>query len=197
MDIVDDKEWTVVTKGYRPKVNETSKIVTMNNYSILTPADKPTIMDTTPPPIITPTTRSPNNSSNTMNKHQWRALIRQHRRAILQKLNESEELFLDTAITQAEDERTTMAKLTINYAKQAAINSAHARTDKPCMRIMQQGRNMVYSIGSAFKHAVKTINNTKHVRFSLQHKVGTIKNNNVVMVMYDSGADGHYISKQD
>jgi hypothetical protein len=132
-----------------------------------------------------------------MNKHQRQALIHQHRHAILQKLNESEELFLDTAITQAEDEGTTMAKLNINNAKQAAINSAHAWTDKPCMRIMQQGRNMVHSIGSAFKRAVKTINNTKHVRFSLQHKVHTIENNNVVMVTYDSGADGHYISEQD
>jgi hypothetical protein len=62
---------------------------------------------------------------------------------------------------------------------------------------MQQGRNMVHSIGSAFKRAVKTINNTKHVRFSLQHKAHTIKNNNVVMVTYDSGADGLYISEQD
>jgi hypothetical protein len=112
MDIVDDKEWTVVTKGYCPKVNETSKIVTTNNYSILTPANKLTIMDTTPPPTITPTTYSPNNSSKKMNKHQRRASIRQHRRAVLQKLNKSEELFLDTAITQAEDEQTTMANST-------------------------------------------------------------------------------------
>jgi hypothetical protein len=70
MDIVDDKEWTVVTKGYRPKVNETSKIVSTNNYNILTPANKPTIMDTTPPPTITLTTHSPTNSSKKMNKHQ-------------------------------------------------------------------------------------------------------------------------------
>jgi hypothetical protein len=196
-DIVDDKEWTVVTKGYRPKVNETSKIVTTNKNSILTPANEPTILDTTPPPTITPTTHSPNNISNKMNKHQRRALIRQHRCAVLQKIHESEELFLSTAITQAEDEQNTMAKLNINDAKQAAIDSAHARTDKPCVRTMQQGRNMVHSIGSAFKCAVKTINNTKHVCFSLQHKVCTIKNNNVVMVTYDSGADGHYISEQD
>jgi hypothetical protein len=117
MDIVDDKEWTVVTKGYRPKENETSKIVTTNNYSILTPADESTIMDTTPSPKITPTTHSPNNSSKKMNKHQRRALIRQHRCAVLQKLNKSEEPFLDTAITQAEDEQTTMAKLNINDAR--------------------------------------------------------------------------------
>jgi hypothetical protein len=52
-----------------------------------------------------------------MNKHQRRALRRQHRHAILQKLNKSEELFLDTAITKAEDEQTTMAKLNINDAK--------------------------------------------------------------------------------
>jgi hypothetical protein len=64
MDIVDDKEWTVVTKGYCPKVNETSKIVNTNNYSILTPANESTIIDTTPPPTITSTTNSPNNSSN-------------------------------------------------------------------------------------------------------------------------------------
>ncbi len=100
MDKVDDKEWTVVTKGYRPKLNESSKIVTTNNYSILTPADDPTIMDTTPPPTITPTTHSPKNSSKKMNKHQRRAFICQHRCAVLQKLNKSEKLFLDTYITQ-------------------------------------------------------------------------------------------------
>ncbi len=52
-----------------------------------------------------------------MNKHQRRALIRQHRQAVLQKLHKSEELFLDTAMTQAEDEQTTMEKLIINNAK--------------------------------------------------------------------------------
>jgi hypothetical protein len=83
MNIVDDKEWNVVTKGYHPKVNETNKIVTKNNYSLLTPANEPTIMNTTPPPTITPTTHSPNNNSNKMNKHQRRALIHQHRCAIL------------------------------------------------------------------------------------------------------------------
>ncbi len=93
-----------MTKGYHPQKNESSKIVTTNNYSILTPADEPIIMDTTPPPRITPTTHSPKNSSKKINKHQQQALIPQHRRAVLQKLNESEELFLETAITQAEDE---------------------------------------------------------------------------------------------
>ena len=37
----------------------------------------------------------------------------------------------------------------------------------------------------------------KHVQFSPQHNVRLIKDNSVVMITYDSGADGHYISEKD
>ena len=39
-----------------------------------------------------------------------RAARRQHLKLTLQRMKDSEELFFDNSITQAEDERTTMAK---------------------------------------------------------------------------------------
>ena len=55
-------------------------------------------------------------------RQQRRALIRQHRRETLRKLRESEELFFDTNITRAEDERTVMAKEDTSNARRVAID---------------------------------------------------------------------------
>ena len=52
-------------------------------------------------------------------------------------------------------------------------------------------------IKSAFNRTLKNTNKMKHVRFSPQHNVRLIKDSSVVMITYDSGADGHYISKKD
>jgi hypothetical protein len=62
---------------------------------------------------------------------------------------------------------------------------------------MQQGRNMIHSVGSAFNCTLKSINKAKHVRFKLTNNIRTIKDPNVVMITYDSGADGTYLSERD
>ncbi len=66
-----------------------------------------------------------------------------------------------------------------------AINAAHTKRGTPNIGLAQRGRDAAYSLGSAFKCMIKKINKNKHISFA------------TVMVTYDSGADGHYISEKD
>ena len=128
-----------------------------------------------------------------------RAARRQHFKLTLQRLKDSEELFFDNSITQAEDERTTMAKNNNKKARRIAIDAAHdAKQDKPRIGMVQQGRNTAYTFGSALKRQFKRITKSKHVSFAKQHTMRQIDENiTCVMVDYDSGADGNYISEED
>ena len=129
-----------------------------------------------------------------------RAARRQHLKLTLQRVKDSEELFFDNSITQAEDERTTMAKNDNNNAsaRRLAIDAAHAKQDKPQIGMVQQGRNTAYAFGSALKRQFKSITKNKHVSFAKQHMVRKFDDNiTCVMVDYDSAADGHYISEKD
>jgi hypothetical protein len=123
-----------------------------------------------------------------------------HVRNTLQCLQESEELFLNGSITEAEDERTTMAKEDKSNTKCAAIDAAH-KFNTTDIGLIQQGRNIMYNIGSAFKWKMKNITGMKHVHFSCNTRVYIILSCHeaaaTVSVIYDSGADGHYITKTD
>jgi len=68
-----------------------------------------------------------------------------------------------------------------------AINAAHTKRGTTSIGLAQRRRNAAYSLGSAFNHTMKKFNKNKHVSFTTHP----------VMVTYDSGADGHYISKKD
>ena len=61
----------------------------------------------------------------------------------------------------------------------------------------QYSFNITNKIKSAFNQTLKSINKTKQVQFKPQHTVRLIKDNIVVMITYDSRADGHYISEKD
>jgi hypothetical protein len=79
-----------------------------------------------------------------------------------------------------------------------AINAAHTKRGTLSIGIAQRGRNAAYSLGSAFNWTIKKINNNKHVSFATHNKVHQYTNNEQpIMVTYDSGANGHYISKKD
>jgi hypothetical protein len=84
-----------------------------------------------------------------------RAARRQHLKLTLRRSKDSEELFFYNSITQAEDERTTMAKNDNKNARQIAIDIAHAKQDKPRIGMVQQGRNTAYTFGSALKRQFK------------------------------------------
>ena len=80
-----------------------------------------------------------------------------------------------------------MAKADETDKKRMAINAAHTKRGTPSIGLAQRGRNAAYSLGSAFNRTIKKINKNKHVSFATHP----------VMVTYDSGADGHYISEKD
>ncbi len=124
---------------------------------------------------------------------------RKHCQQTVQQLQESNDLYLDNSITQAEDERTTMAKNDNKNEKRLAINAAHAKQNKPRIGIVQKSRNTAYALGSALKQTIKRITKDKHVSFAKQHTVQQYESKvgPCVMVEYDSGAEGDYIIEKD
>jgi hypothetical protein len=54
-------------------------------------------------------------------------------------LHKSDNLFLDSSITHAEEECIIIIKIDPNNAKPLAINSAHAQHDQPTIRLAQVG----------------------------------------------------------
>jgi hypothetical protein len=105
---------------------------------------------------------------------------------------------LDNSITQAKDERTALAKGDQTNLQHIVIDSAHVNSNKPAIGLTQRGRNTAYSLGTTISQTFKKISNNKHVRFTKHNKVHLFSNTETpIMVTYDSGADGHYISKKD
>jgi hypothetical protein len=123
----------------------------------------------------------------------------QHIKRTLQRLRESDDLFLDNSITQAEDERTAIAKNNTNNSKRVAIDSAHAQCNQPTIGLAQHGQNTAYHLGSAFNRTIKKLTKQKHVSFAKQNEVHLFNATSTpsIMLTYDSGANGHYISKHD
>ncbi len=75
----------------------------------------------------------------------------------------------------------------------------HNATNQPTIGLAQRGRNTAYRLGSAFNWTIKKLNRNKHVSFAKQNEVHLFDAtaNPSIMLTYDSGANGHYINKQD
>jgi hypothetical protein len=117
---------------------------------------------------------------------------------MLRRLHDSNDLFLNNSITLAEDKRTSLAKANDSNKKHMAINTAHIKRGTTSIGFAQCGCNAAYSFGSVFNQMIKKINKNKHVSFATHNKVHHyINNEQPIIVTYDSGADGHYISKKD
>jgi hypothetical protein len=105
---------------------------------------------------------------------------------------------LDNNITQAEDERTILAKGNQTNTQRRVIDSAHVKNNKPAIGLAQRGHNTAYSLGTTIGRTLKKISNNKHVRFAKNSKVHLFDNAEIpIMITYNSGANGHYISKKD
>jgi hypothetical protein len=199
---INTNKWIVVGKKGSNQIDSTTKaapkVEVHNAYSILSPTEEiPTNEPTTTMPHANQATNVPIKDVKKEHKQTRRARICQHRQETLRRLKESEELFFDTNITLAKDKQTVVAKEDTSNARRVAIDSAHTQQDKPRVGLMQQGQNMIHSVGSAFNRTLKIINKAKHVQFKLNTNIRIIKDPNVVMMTYDSGADGTYISKRD
>ncbi len=105
---------------------------------------------------------------------------------------------MDNSITQAKDEQTVLAKGNQTNLQHLAIDSAHVNSNKSAIGLTQRGCNTAYSLGTTISQTFKKISNNKHVRFAKHNKVHLFSNiETPIMVTYNLGADGHYISKKD
>jgi hypothetical protein len=180
--------------------NTTNAITLHNAFTILSLSNDPTINPNDKQHVNVQVTKLAKTVAGYKQERLQQRDQCRHVRNTLRRLQESEELFFDESITQAEDERTTMAKEDTSNVKHAAIGAAH-KFDTTDIGITKQGRNIVHNIGSAFKWKMKNITGTKHVHFSRNTQVHIIPSCHeaavTVLVIYDLGADGHYITKTD
>ncbi len=131
-------------------------------------------------------------------RRQCKIAQQQRIKQTLRQLRNSNDLFLDDSNTRTEDKRTSLAKAGDSNKKRMAINTAHIKHSTTSIGFAQRGRNAAYSLGYAFNRTIKKINKNKHVSFATHNKVHHyINNEQPIMVTYDSGADGHYISEKD
>jgi len=189
----DDKWITVTGRGKTQKLLKPKLTPTLHNaFAIPSQPDNPTHYNMSGPPlqmddnktIIPPDLRE--------HHRQCKIARRQHIKQTLRRLCNSDDLFLDDSITLAEDKRTSLVKADDSNRKLMAINDAHNKCGTTSIGFAQRGRNAAYSLGSAFNRTIKKINKNKHVSFVTHNS-----NEHPIMITYDSGADGHYISKKD
>jgi hypothetical protein len=194
----DESDWIQVKHKKNPKTKLTfpvNSITKHNAYGILSHSNDPIPDDKTiyidPPPAQQDTD---------IHEHRRQCKIarRQHIKQTLRLLSEKENLFLDNNTTQAEDEWTILAKGDQTNTQHRAIDSAHIKNNKPAIGLAQRGCNTAYSLGTTISRTLKKISNNKHVSFAKNNKVHLFdKAETPIMTTYDSGADGHYISKKD
>ena len=70
----------------------------------------------------------------------------QHIKQTLRCLRDRDNLFLDSSITLAEDEPTSLAKANESNKKRMAINAAHIKRGTTSIGFAQRGRNAAYSL---------------------------------------------------
>ncbi len=193
----DEIDWIQVKHKNCLKTKLTSpvnSITTHNAYGILSHSNDPIPDDKTiyiDPPLV-------QQDADIHEHHRRKIAWCQHIKRMLCLLSESKNLFLDNNIIQAEDERTILAKGNQTNTQRRAINSAHVKNNKPAIGLAQCGCNTAYSLGTTIGQTLKKISNNKHVRFAKNNKVHLFdKAKTLIMITYDSGADGHYISKKN
>ena len=79
------------------------------------------------------------------------------------------------------------------------IDAAHATTTKAAPSLLQRGCNAGYAMSSTFWRAIRHLKcNNQQVWFQSKPTVAIFRDDNdTIMVMYDSGADGNYVSEAD
>jgi hypothetical protein len=148
----DNDKWIKVTGDGKTKnlLNPKPNPKVHNAFAILSQPDAPTHYDALSPTqqinndktIIPPDPRE--------HHRQRKTARRQYIKQTLQRLCNSDNLFLDNSIIQAKDECRAIAKNNTNNAKRMAIDSAHAQCKQPTIGLPQHGQNTAYPLGSTF-----------------------------------------------
>ena len=124
---------------------------------------------------------------------------RLHARQQKQAQTAGDHQLLDQHITWAQDERTAAAKANILHPRRQAIDNAHMRARKPTVTLRQASKNTGYALATNIKRTLrKCLPSAHHVTFQAQaHVCYFHPDTSEPMITYDSGADGHYLSKAD
>ena len=136
-------------------------------------------------------------------KFKRKAAKRYLARQLKRQVNAEEDTVIDEYITWTEDERTALAKWDTANPKFAAIEHAHEHftTQQTTQQtsITQQSKNWGYNLCTKAKRALQNVLATRpHVRFADKAQICTFHSaNEAIMLTYDSGADGNYISETD
>jgi hypothetical protein len=181
-------------KLLKPKLNPTLH----NAFAILSEPKKSTSYNMSSPPLQMDDDKTIIPPDPQEHYLQCTIARRQHIKKTLRRLRDSDNLFLDDSITLAEDERTSLAEADESNKKRMAINAAHTKRGTTSIGFAQRGRNAAYSLGSAFNRTIQKINKNKHASFATHDREHQCRSNEQpIMVTYDSGVDGHYISEKD
>ena len=119
----------------------------------------------------------------------------------LRLLAQQESAFLDRSIIRAENKTTELAKSDKTNKQQIGIDKNHQLPHHQ-IEWKQKAKNASHTItGSiycAFKSAKTAFTQTKTVRFATTRQVLIFQDKLfAASITYDSGADGHYLSKRD
>jgi len=118
----------------------------------------------------------------------------------LKDATDTDDMIIEQYINMAEDERTEMAKSDKSNMRKVAIDTADSKPTKPILSLLQQSKNLGLMLSAATRRLVRNITNSNQhrVTFAGQAMVAEYNTkNSTVMIRYDSGADGHYISEKD
>jgi hypothetical protein len=169
-----------------------------NAFAILSQPNAPTIYNMSGPALQMDDDKTIIPPDPQEHHRQQKIARQQHVKQTLRRLRNSDDLFLDNSITLAEDKQTSLAKNNTSNKKHAANDTAHTKRGTPSIGFAQRGCNAAYSLGSTFNRTLKKINKNKHVRFATSNKVYKYTyNEQPIMITYNSGANGHYISEKD
>jgi hypothetical protein len=126
-----DGKWITVTGNSKTKnllnPKPKSKPKLHNAFAILSQPNAPTHCNTPSPKQQMDNNKTIMPPGPQEHRKQQKIARRQHIKRTLQPLRESDDLFLDNSITQAEDECTAITKNNTNNAKRVAFDSAHAQ----------------------------------------------------------------------
>ncbi len=148
--------------SYKNKITPPVLTTTNNTFAILSVSNNPTTKQAAPVSVPSPISRKTDDKTIMFDpkEHRWQCKIarQQHVWQTLRQLRENDDLILDNSITISEDKCTNLAKNNDSKTKCKAINSSHVRQDKPSIGLAQHGRNLVYSMSSAFNWTIKKLN---------------------------------------
>ena len=105
---------------------------------------------------------------------------------------------IESYVTKEEDEITATAKR--NNATLGLFNQVLQKTQPNKPNLIQQGRNTSYNISTRLGKALSILHpEKKRVQFAKETSTRMFNKQNepIVLMTYDSGADGHYMSEKD